>query len=184
MNKKNIMFLVIAIIFFIVALALFIYANSFDSKNNSQNSTNTTIVDSHTSKEPYFFDIDKKKFNLHEFSDKPTVILLWKSDNSKSYDIINLFQKYYNNYKDEINFLAINVNESNIDLDLIDNVKAAGFEIPIYFDTDLTLINEFSYEKLPYLVFIESDGTIGKEVTETIDEDAFEANLELLVKNY
>lgn len=184
MNKKNIIILVFAIALFILALVIFIYANSLNSNRNSQGSTNTsvnqTIVDSKVVKEPYFYDIDGNKLKLADFEDKPQAILLWKSDNSKSYDIINLFQKYYNEYKDKINFLAINVNEADIDLELVENIKAANFNIPIYFDNDFTLIDEFAYKTLPYLVFIDANGTIGKEFYETIDEDSFQANLELM----
>lgn len=187
MNKKNIIFLIIAIIIFIGALGLFIYAKSLDSKPNNETKTvaiDTTTPDLSQEQGPYFYDIDGNKLSFDEFTEKPSVIFLWKSDNSKSYTIINLITNYYEEYKDKINFLSINVNESDIDLDLIENVKAANFSIPIYFDTDLTIQKEYNYDKLPKLFFINKDGTIAQEVEETIDEDTFSANLELLTVEY
>ena len=54
----------------------------------------------------------------------------------------------------------------------------------MYFDTDLTLQKEFKYEKLPKLIFMNEDGTIAQEFEETVDEDTFTANLELLTVDY
>lgn len=186
MNKKNIIILFIAILIFLIALAIFIYAKSLDSnKTQIENKpiTNTTI--SPISQEtPYFYDIVGKKLTLDNFNEKPKIIYFWKSDNEKSYTIIRLLEKYYEEYKDKIEFLAINVNEPDIELDLINIVKSANFSIPIYFDTDLTLYEEFHYEKLPSLLFVNKNGDIEKEVLEEIEEDAFVANLDLLISNF
>ena len=111
-------------------------------------------------------------------------MLFWKSDNSKSYEIINLFEKYYEKYKNEINFLVININEANIDSDIIENVKAANFSIPMYFDTDLTNTNKYNYDSLPYIIFINKNGNIDKETSKNITENMFTANLDLLIENY
>lgn len=188
MKKKNIIILSISILFFIGALALFIYAKFlFPQKSDTITNNISKKVDNEFSKnsaEPYFFDMDGEKHNLSDFYNKPVVLFLWKSDDSKSYTIINLITKYYEEYKDKINFLTVNVNEPDIDLDLKTNVEKANFSIPIYFDSDLTLYNEFFYEKLPDILFINESGEIEKETLETIDEDAFLANLDLMIKNY
>lgn len=184
MNKKNIIILIISILIFIGALFLFIYANSLNSKTDSESNDTSTIANSNIEKDSYFYDIDGNKLNFNDFSDKPCVVFLWKSDDAKSYTIINLITKYYEEYKDKIYFLSINVNEPDIDLELIENVKSANFSIPMYFDTDLTLYEEFYYEKLPDVLFLNQDGKIEKETLEEIDEDAFVANLDLLIKNF
>lgn len=189
MSKKNIIILIISILIFIVALALYIYASSL-SKNNQKISTNsvsnkiTTTSNSENTDKFYFYDIDGKKVSLEDFSDKPNVLLFWKSDNSDSYEIISLIEKYYNNYKDTINFLTINVNEPDLDLKIVENVKAANFKIPIYFDTDLTAEKEYNLEKLPHLIFMKQNGEIDNQISETITEDAFTASLDLLIENY
>lgn len=182
MNKKTLILLIIAIILLIVALALFFYAKSLES-NHKMISNNTSLPEENTIAS-YFYDIDGNQFYLNEFSDKPIVLLLWKSDNAKSYPMIQLMTQYYESYQDKVYFLVINVNEPDIDLDLIDNVKAVDFQIPIYFDTDLTLYHQFSYEKLPSLFFLSQEGEIEKKVLETITEDSFVANLDLLISNY
>ena len=185
MNKKNIIILTIAIIFLIVALGIYLYANSLKNGKKS-NSTPKPITSNSKIEEPvfYFFNDNGEKFSLNDFSDKPIAMLFWKSDNSKSYEIINLFEKYYEKYKNEINFLVININEANIDSDIIENVKAANFSIPMYFDTDLTNTNKYNYDSLPYIIFINKNGNIDKETSKNITENMFTANLDLLIENY
>ena len=181
MNKKTLILLIIAIILFIVALALFFYAKALETSNKNATSTDLSTENTIVS---YFYDIDGNQFYFRDFLDKPIVLLLWKSDNAKSYPMIQLMTQYYEAYQNQVYFLAINVNESDIDLDLIDNVKAVGFQIPIYFDTDLTLYHQFPYEKLPALLFLSQEGKVEKEILETITEDSFVANLDLLINNY
>lgn len=185
MSKKNIIILLVAIIILVIAIAVFVYANSLGTKEDTAPTPTKQIADSSIAKGPFFYDLDGNQFNFDDFDDgKPYVILLWKSDNADSYTMINLMTKYYEEYKDRIHFLAINVNEPDLDLDLIENVRAVGFSIPMYFDTDLMMYNEFYYEKLPDMLFLNPDRDIEKEALEEIDEDAFAANLDLLVKNY
>ena len=101
MSKKNIILLTISIVFFLGALAIFIYANSSNFKKTISNTTiDNASLDNNTSEGTHFYDIDGNKLNIEDFSDKPIVILLWKSDNSKSYDMINLITKHYDEYKD------------------------------------------------------------------------------------
>ena len=179
MSKKNIIILVCSTLFLIFALIVFGYAMILKNRNSSNNTVVTPNTDE-TIYNSYFFDIDGEKFTLNDFADKPCVVFLWKSDNAKSYDMINLITKYYEEHKNTINFLSINVNEPDIDLQLLEHVKAVNFKIPIYFDTDLTLKEEFNYNVLPELIFMSKDGTIEKEITSEITEDTFLANLELL----
>ena len=91
-------------------------------------------------------------------------------------------KKYYDENKNLVNFVTINVNEP--DLKIVQNVKTAEFTIPMYFDTDSTVNTKYNVDTLPHIFFIEEDGTISKEFTSNITEDAFTANLDLLEKNY
>lgn len=186
MNKKNLIIILFSIFFFLFALAIFLYANTLNkSKKNSFN--NEIVVPEATeptTSSSHFYDLEGNIVSFDDFEELPYTILLWKSDNSKSYDMIKLMEKYYDTYKDKINFLAINVNEPDLDLNLIESVKAIDFKIPMYFDTDQILHEEFPYEKLPEIIFLNSDREIEKECIEQIDEDTFTANLDLLAKNY
>ena len=180
MNKKNIIILVISTIILIGAILAFIYM-----KNLSDNKPKTIISNtSKTAKEEakfYFYDVDGEKFSLKDFSDKPSVILFWKSDVSESYDIIELLEKYYEEHKDLVNFIVINTNDP--DLKIVENTKAAEFSLPMYFDTDLTAKNEFNVQIIPAIYFTNESGEIEQEFSLSITEDELSANLELLENN-
>ena len=189
MSKKNIIILTIAVIFLLIAIGVYLYATSLNSGNSSNTIQNTisqppTPEIQEETENFYFYDGDGNKLDLTDFSDKPIAMLFWKSDNSTSYEIIKLFEKYYEDYKEKINFLVVNVNEPDLDLEIVENVKAANFSVPVYFDTDLTSTNEYQYSKLPYVIFINKDGNVDKETSENITEDMFTANLDLLIENY
>ena len=180
MSKKNIIILSLCTAFLIFALAFFGYTVYLKQNKTNTKTSNTSVPETKQEVSQYFYDIDGNKLNLDDFFDKPVVLLLWKSDNSKSYSMISLVTKHYEEYKDKINFLAINVDEANLNLSLIEDVKAANFKIPMYFDTDFKISEEFSYTRFPELIFMSQDGNIEKEVAEQITEDTFLANLELL----
>lgn len=188
MNKKTILFLVIAVIALLVGISIFLYAHSLDTSQTNQPaeapSTIGDIADIESEESPHFYDIDGNQVSIDDFLGKPIVLLLWKSDNEKSYTMINLITKYYDSYKEKINFLTINVNELDLDLEIVENVKAANFKIPMYFDSDLEIIEEFQTEKFPYIAFYDAEGVSEKSFSESIDEDSLEANLDLLIKNY
>ena len=180
MSKKNIIILSFAIIILIVAIAIYFYANSLRVKDTNTPKTNYKNEQSETKSNSnfYFYNIDGKKYNLDNFSGKP----IWRSDEENSYDMINLLETYYEENKDLVNFLAINVKEP--DLEIIENVKAVNFKIPMYFDTDSTVENQYNFENLPHILFIEKNGTIAKEFDSSISEDEFTANLDLLEEKY
>lgn len=177
MSKKNIIILVLSIILLVIAIGIFVFFTFFYKQSNKGKTVATPVP---KEKSFYFYDIDGNKIDLKNYEGKPLTILFWKSDSSKSFEMIKLIEKNYEAYKDSINFLAINVNEPDLNLNLIEDVKAVNFKIPIYFDTDLILKEKYNYQKLPSILFIEEDGTIAKEIDETITEDTFLANLELL----
>ncbi len=187
MNKKNINILICAIIFFIIAIAILIFAKnqkSVKSTDNKANNTSQTQVlpSENKIKELNFYDSNDNKYTLNDYSDKPIAILFWRSDAENVLDYISLFEKYYNDYSEKINLLVINTNEP--DNDIIDHVNNANFKIPMYFDKDNTAIEEYQFEKLPYFVFIELDGTISNEKEEKITEDSLLANFDLIAQNY
>ncbi len=187
MSKKNIIILIISIIILILATGVFIYAKtlkSTKSNNKNTNSTSKTTPIKEEEKNFYFYDYDGNTLDLSNFSDKPTILLLWKSDSSKSYDMISLLEKYYEENKDKLNILAVNVNEPNLDLEIVKNVKAAQFKIPMYFDKNLSFENKYQCSSLPSLLFIEQDGTVSNQVNDVITEDSFIANIDLLLKNF
>ena len=129
-----------------------------------------------------FYDSENKPCSVNDFLDKPIAILLWNSDSENSLNLIELVEKYYENYSDSVNILVINTNEKNSDI--VNIVNNCNFSIPIYYDKDLTAQKNYEFEKLPYLIFIDEYGTVFNTIQEDISEDSFTANLDIIAHNY
>lgn len=180
MNKKSIIFLIIAIIILLLAIALFTFANN---KNSSSEDSNIVQKNSENKKtELTFSDSENKEYKFSDFSDKPIALLLWNSDTENSMELIELTEKYYNDYSNNINFLVLNTNEKNTDI--IDIVKKSNFEIPIYYDTNSKVSDFYSFQELPTFIFFNKDGKIENQVEKNITEDAYLANLDIISENY
>ena len=189
MNKKNIILLICAIVIFIIALAVFIVIKNYEKDNKVDNTTkiNQTHKDEIIEEEELptefnFVDSNGKQYTLNDFSDKPIAILLWRSDSENILDLIALYENYKDSYEQSINFLLINTDEPNTDIEnLVNNIN---FAFPIYYDKDNTAVEKYNYEKLPYMIFINENGEIENTVKETITEDSFTANLDIIAHNY
>lgn len=187
MNKKNIIFLICAILILIVAIIIFVVATSQDSGNEIGDIKNTIKNLEPVETETFSFsDSAGKNYYLSNFNDKPIALILWSSDSENALEIIQLVEQYYNSeqFKNSINFLVVNTNEPNKNIKQI--VENCEFNIPVYYDTNSTATNKYTFSKLPYLVFIKEDGTISNELKpnetkKNLTPDVFEANLELLL---
>lgn len=187
MSKKNIILLTCSIIFLIIAIIVFVFATSKDSSNIDANITNKTVSPLPENKETFIFsDKDGKNYSLNNFNDKPIALILWSSDSENALDILeNSIETFENSeFKDSINLLIVNTKEPNSDIKEI--VERCNFSVPIYYDSESTSANEYTFTKLPHLVFIKEDGTISNELNpnqtgKTLTQDVFEANLELLL---
>lgn len=187
MNKKNIILLVCSIIFLIIAIIVFVFATSKDSSSNNANITNKTASPLPENKQNFTFsDKDGKNYTLNDFNDKPVALILWSSDSENALEIIESSIETFENsdFKNSINLIVVNTNEPNSDIKEI--VERCNFSIPIYYDSSSTSNNEYTFNKLPHLVFIKEDGTISNELNpnqtgKNLTKDVFEANLELLL---
>ena len=187
MNKKNIIFLICAILILIVAIIIFVVATSQDSGNEIGDIKNTIKNLEPVETETFSFsDSSWKNYYIINFNDKPIALILWSSDSENALEIIQLVEQYYNSeqFKNSINFLVVNTNEPNKNIKQI--VENCEFNIPVYYDTNSTATNKYTFSKLPYLVFIKEDGTISNELKpnetqKNLTPDVFEANLELLL---
>lgn len=187
MNKKNIIFLVVAIIVFLIALAIFIFANSSSNNTTPKNDTSTKLPDvsnedSTKPKEFTFYDSENNEYKMSDFENKPIALVLWSSDSENALSILEMIDSLYDTYKDSVTFLLVNTAEPATDI--IDIVQKCNFTIPIYYDTNSIASDYYTYEKLPTLIFIEDNGEVSNQIEETLSRDALLANLDIIAKNY
>lgn len=213
MTKKRIIIGVIIALLLVVGIGVNIVALKMKEDNNqnnnqvSNNSTNSQEnVESDTSKnevksenviteddlelngEPYKIadaqDKDGNSIALERQLDKPMVILFWNNEEA-GLEVLKMLQNNYEKYSDKIIFSAVSV---------VDKVDIENIEKQIA-DNNITILNVYDTEdgsvskannvdKLPTIVAINKNGEIINTVTDEINEDIIEANLDIIAENY
>lgn len=182
MNKKSIVILIVALVFFIIAIGIFVYAKINVSDDDEVIEVETEIIEEEE-KEPFiFYDSNGNEFTLENFEGVPVALILWSSNTENSFEIVELIEEIYDDYKNDVNFLVINTEEP--DEDIIEVIEKCEYSFEIYYDLNNVASEYYSYSLLPVMIFMESDGEISNQIESSITEDSLLANLDLICENY
>ena len=186
MSKKSIVFLVFAIIFFVLAVGIFIYANTLnkDTNENQENNNNQNNIETNENKPEgfVFYDENGNEFGISNYEGTPIALILWSSDTENSFEVVEMIESVYNDYKNDITFLVINTEEKSASI--VQTVENCNYSFQVYYDTENLASDYYEYSKLPTLIFLEADGTKSNQIEGTITEDSLLANLDLIAENY
>lgn len=108
------------------------------------------------------FDKNGKEVTLSSFKGKPVVINFWATWCGPCKSELPAFQKMYNEYKDKIQFLMVNltdgVQEKKADVDSF--IEKEGYTFPVFYDTQYSGAYAYSVSSVPLTVFVDSEGYI------------------------
>ena len=178
MNKNTKILLIVSIVVFILAIGIFAVLTLSSKDSSTINTTETT------QKEPeefIFTDSEGNELKINEESELGLAIIFWSSDTENSLETLELIGKYYETYKDIIDFYIINTSEKNEDI--IEIVNNCEFTFPVYYDINNKASDFYSIDALPTLVFITKEDEL-HTLNNGIDEDTLTANLDILAENY
>lgn len=184
MSKKSIGFLVFAIIFFVLAVGVFIYSKTLGkaSENNIADNEKTNLSNENKPDGFRFYDGNGNEFEFENFEGTPIALVFWSSDTENSFEIVEMVEEIYNDYKNEITFLIINTEEKSESI--VETINNCGYSFDIYYDKDNLAKEYYEYTKLPTLIFLESDGTKSNQIEGDITKDSLLANLDIIAGNY
>lgn len=181
MNKNTKILLIASIIIFVLAIIVFSLL-MFTSRNADETYKNTkTPIQEDTIQEFSFIDLGGNKHTVQEFTGLGTAIIFWRSDAANSLSTLELINKYYETYKNDIHFLVINTEEPYDDIQSL--VAEFEYSFPLYFDTKNLASKFYTIDQLPTLIFIEKNNEMNI-INGGIDEDTLTANLDILAENY
>lgn len=136
------------------------------------------------------FDVQDKdgntvKLGLEE--NKPMVLLFWNNIEEVSVDALKLLQGYVEKYGEKVTFSSVavieNSDEEKQDVEKV--ISENEITIPIVYDTeDGAASKANNISKIPSIVMINKKGEIINTVSDDINEDVIEANLDILVENF
>lgn len=106
------------------------------------------------------YDQEMKEIKLSDKLGKPVVINFWASWCSPCKSELPAFNAMYEEYKDEVEFLMINLTDGQADT--VESVRefVSGYSFPVYYDIEYDASAAYGVRSIPETVFIRADGSV------------------------
>ena len=127
-------------------------------------------------------DKDGKAIALSDF-DGPIVINFWATWCSPCKRELPAFQETYDEYKDEVHFVFVNVLRWQGDsvADVEDFLRKNGYTFPTYYDVDREAERACGVSSIPLTLFIGKDGKVKKTYSGTISKTVLRNNIKSIL---
>ena len=106
------------------------------------------------------YDLDGNPIKLSDFRGKPVLLNFWSSKCGPCRMEMPDFQKAFETYEDQVNFVMVNVTDNS--WDTVDSaskfVSENGFTFPVFYDTDVDAASAYAVRGLPTTYFIDEEG--------------------------
>lgn len=139
-----------------------------DTKQNSQEGENTVP-------DVEFFDADGNAVMLSDFFDKPVVLNFWATWCGPCKSEMPGFDRLYNKYKDKVNFVMLNVSDS--EETVADFLEENGYGFPVYFDKTQIAAYTYGASSIPLTFVMYKGGEVYGYQMGVLPEDALEEAL-------
>lgn len=128
-------------------------------------------------------DENGEKVNLSDFYGKPVVMNFWATWCGPCQSEMPHFDKAYQQYKDQINFLMIDLTDGA--RDTVESASAfveeQGYSFPILFDTEYEGASTYGINSIPTTFFINARGEIEAYQIGALTEEVLFNQLEIMV---
>lgn len=131
------------------------------------------------------YDIDGNSINLTDFFGKPIIVNFWASWCGPCKMEMPDFNEAYTTYKDEINFLMINMTDGSRETveKASSFITESGYIFPVYYDTDYSAAITYSVSSLPTTYFINVKGELVAHARGAIDADTLQKGIDMIYNN-
>jgi len=125
------------------------------------------------------YDADGNEVNLFDYAGKPIVVNFWASWCNPCLGELPAFEKAYEKYKDEVNFLMVNMTDGYRDtVEKVDDfVTKKGYNFPVFYDVDMDAASTYGVSSIPATLFINEDGYIISGITGAMNIVSLEENI-------
>ena len=192
-NKKSL--LIIVLVFIVLLVASSILYNSLGDKidtnplatqeqNNENISEKGQKETKSDNKAPDFTvtDIDGNQHKLSEFEGKPVILNFWASWCGPCKKEMPDFDEVYKEYKYKIHFLMVNLTDGSREtVDTASSyIKSMGYTFPVYYDTMLEAMTNYSVYSVPATYFIDENGNIIANAQGAIDKETLQKGIDMI----
>lgn len=119
---------------------------------------------------------DTKDIVLEDFAGKGIIVNFWDSDSDLSKEGLSFFESLYNEYKDDIEVIAVNGDEEDVDLDHLIDEKDLSY--PIVSDADHNILDLYDRTVFPSTFFIDKDGKVTEIISGELSEKKIDAAIQ------
>ena len=198
MEKKKIIIIsiiTVIVLGLLIGMVFIINQNKTKGEIDNENTKSNEVIEENTidlelTGEEYspskVYKEDNTEIALSDFSDKPMALLFFNTTEIEASKSVRILQKYYDNYKEKINFVNISVIDGVTETkeDIKEFLERNNITIPVLYDTEYLAKNEYKIESIPTFVFINKNNEIINTISTDINEDVIEANLDIIAENY
>ena len=183
MNKyvKFTLWILVCIAFMVVAFFTYDYLKDSDKLQNELQ-VQQDITPTSGNQEALNFEVldsNQERVKLSDYFGKPIVINAWASWCTTCCEELPYFQKAYEKYSGDVEFLMINLTDgiSETTEGTLQFMKDNNYSFPIYFDLLGQATKAYEIYSIPRTLFINASGEVVKDFTGMINEPILEDNI-------
>ena len=162
-------------------------SNTVNSSEKNNNADTEDASDENNMTAPDFtvYDLEGNPVHLSDFFGKPIILNFWASWCGPCKMEMPDFNTAYAAYKENIEFLMINMTDGS--RETIE--KASSFiaeneySFPVYYDTDYNAAITYSATSLPTTYFIDANGNLTAHAKGAIDADTLQRGIDMIYKH-
>jgi len=116
---------------------------------------------------------------------KPTLVHFWSVSCDECKDVFSQIDDFRDNFKDELNIVAVHIpsSEGDKNLEQIEKtVKEMKMTEPVFIDNDLKLAHAFENESVPAYFVFDMKGELRHFQTAKLDEDNLRREVKKILK--
>lgn len=183
MKNKSLIIIVVALIAVIAAAAI-VYPSLAEKATDSlettasRNTDNTNETVYPQAQDIKLFDNKGKEVKLSDFYGKPIILNFWATWCGYCIQEMPDFQKAYEEYGDEIQFLIVNTDDGTEKGEKF--IKDKGYTFPTYYDLEYSAAITYGITGIPRTIALDKDGLIRYNRSGMIDAKALESIIEMV----
>ena len=123
-------------------------------------------------------------WSLSDFrGEKPVVLNFWSSTCPPCMAEMPLFQKYWEEYGDQVEFMIVNLTDGYNDTfaTAMEVITENSYTFPVYFDTSMEGAMAYSIRSIPMTFFIDVRGVVVSEHLGMLTEELLEAGIQSIL---
>lgn len=128
------------------------------------------------------YDSEGNKVRLSDFVGKPIVLNFWASWCGPCKAEMPEFEKMYQEKKDEIHFLMVNMTDGNQETrkSAKEYVEDEGYTFPVYFDSDLNAAMAYQVYSIPTTYFFDENGSMVTYALGSLSKENLQKGIDLI----